>query len=70
MSRSVKVGDVVEYKARDFIYMVKVLENNSDAEWLRVRVEVVETIKESKIFIPLEVGDVFAISNKWTKRVK
>ncbi len=49
------------YKEDDWIAEVKVLENNSTNDWERYKLEVVNTIQESKIYKPTPNGYVFNV---------
>ena len=47
------------YKEDDWIAEVKIVEDLSDSEYLRYKLEVVENIRQTKIHKPVKVGQQF-----------
>ena len=49
------------YSEDDWKAEVKILENTSDTEWERYKLEVIKTIQESKIYKPTPDGEIFNV---------
>lgn len=59
-----KVGDQLIYCEDDWIARCQVAENTSDAEWLRLKLTVMENIQQTRVFTPVEIGHVFAAERR------
>lgn len=56
---TLKSGDHAVYTEDDWIAEIKILDNESDAEWHKFRVQVVKTIQESSVYKPTKNGHIF-----------
>ena len=51
------------YTEEDYKVLVEVLEDSSDEEWERFELKAIKTLRHSKIFKPIEDGEVWSVSS-------
>jgi hypothetical protein len=61
---SYKIGEEVFYSECGEVDRVRVLENKSDVDFIKYKLEVLEVLRESEIIKPDEIGDVFECRKK------
>jgi len=61
---SYKPGEEAFYHESGEITRVKVLENNSNEDWIKYRLKVLENIRVSKMYKPPKIGEEFNLEKR------
>ena len=59
-----KQGQVAFYHETGEVDKVEVLENNSDKEWIRYKLKILEVVRENNIVYPSDIGEIFTFEKK------